>query len=112
MLTRFGAPYTLRKEAPAAGLNAWTQGAVTVTYTPCVAREHNQTPSDDTRGIHGHKGKISVLASSLAAIPNEGDRIALGTFAADAGAQWLHVVDVGDTREHGVTRRYILTVRE
>ena len=106
-----GALHTLRRRSIAAGANAWTAGAATVTYFACRAFEKNTGTQQIDGGLLEAGFTIIVDPASLATVPQEGDQIALGTFAVDAGAEWRTVTNVDVRREAGAVRIYALTAR-
>lgn len=107
----FGAVYTLRTAAPGAGVNAWTAGAATPAYYPCLARERRYKPNEIKGGIVEGDILVTVDAASLAVAPVNGNQIALGRFTGDAGAKWVHVVNVYAPSVGGVPVAYKLQVR-
>lgn len=111
VLNRQGTAWTLRKEARAAGANAWTAGAATASYSAMQARERSYRPMEIRGGIQEHDALLVVDAASVTVAPAEGDRVALGTFAGDAGADWRHVVSVYAVTFAGETLVYRLQVR-
>lgn len=98
-----GGEFTLRRETKAAGPNAWTAGAATVEYFPCIARARGYKPNEVRGGILEHDEKISVDPTSICVEPRKDDRIAVGTWSADGGADWRHVISVYSPCDaHGV----------
>lgn len=116
MHSRNGAAYTIRREALAAGSNAWTAGAATVTYHACTARER-LTAFDGAGGLRGgfaqDEVRVSVDAATAATVPIVNDRIAKGTFNAgtDSQAEWMQVTAVASPAVKGVVHRYVLVCR-
>ncbi len=91
-IRRAGAVYTLRRETAAAGANSWTQGATTYQFFQCYAFERGYKSNEIAGGIVENDVLITVDAASLATTPKKGDRIALGSFYRDVGADWREVI--------------------
>lgn len=111
VFARHGATWTLRRASRAAGANDWTAGAETVTYSTFAARERGYKPGEIRGGIQEKDALVIVDAASASVAPAEGDRVALGSFTADAGAEWRHVVNVYAVRRAATTLVYRLQVR-
>lgn len=107
-----GAIYTLRRETAAAGANDWTRGAVTVTYYRCRARERMYKPDEVRGGILETDTLITVDAASIAVTPRKGDKLALGVFASDTGADWRLVISAYEPRVGGANVVYKLQARD
>lgn len=112
-IAQYGAAYTLRRAAAAAGANEWTRGAETISYYPCMARERGYKPDEVRGAIIDGDVLIVVDPASLAIEPKAGDQIALGTFADDAGADWRRIVSPPYApREAGAVAAYRLQARK
>lgn len=111
VLSRHGAKYTLRRELVSAGTNAWTKGIATVSYGKVQAREIQFSPEEIRGGLAERAVKLTIDAVSASAAPKEGDRIALGEFTSDAGAEWRHVSNVYAVRVRGYVVLYRLIAR-
>lgn len=106
----YGAAYTIRKASPGAGANSWTQGAATISYAPCKGRERLHRARSLAGGMTEGLRLIVVDAATCATEPRKGDRIALGAFSSDAGAEWLQIVNVYPAREGASVRAWRLEV--
>jgi hypothetical protein len=106
-----GARYTLRRETVAAGPNEWTKGAATVAYHGFTGRARGYKPDEIRGGILEHDEKVIIEPASVSVVPRAGDRIALGAYTADAGAEWRHVISVYAARVNGQVGVYRLQVR-
>lgn len=113
IVNRYGATYTLRRDTPTGGApNAWTQGTPhAISYFACKGRQLGYSARDLRGAMQEEETSFTIDAASLAATPRDGDKIALGTFTADAGAQWLGVVNVAPVFEGAAIRVYVLTLR-
>lgn len=109
---RYGAPYTLRKPARAAGANSWTAGAETPTYHPCTAFSRGFKPFEIKGGILEGDSLVTITASTISVEPAKGDLISIGTFTDDVGAEWATVVNVNPPKVQGSTVSYRLQVRK
>jgi glutamate synthase domain-containing protein 1 len=95
----YGADYTVRRVTSGAGPNAWTAGAETIAYMHARGRERNAEPKALRGGMSEAETLIVLDAASCPTQPRKGDRIALGRFTADAGAEWRQIVNVVAGRE-------------
>jgi len=111
-IKRKGAPYTIRRETIAAGVNAWTAGAKTYTYYSCRAFERITGASDMGGGILQNGFSIVIDPASVAIVPKDNDEIALGTFTSEAGGpEWRTMTNVDIRRERGVAVLYAAEAR-
>lgn len=110
--SRFGALYTLRVAVVAAGVNAYTAGASTVSYHIAKGRARFYRPAEIRGGVLERDQLIVLDPASLSATPKPGDKIAVGVHTADAGATWLHVVNVYAPLVGDNVAGYRLQVRE
>lgn len=97
-IARHGAPHTLRRETVVGGGNDWTRTAGLTTYIECIARIRKFRPDEIKGGIVEGDCLAVISAPTLAGTPAAGDRIAVGTHTADAGAEWYQVVHAVETR--------------
>jgi hypothetical protein len=112
MTARNGARFTIRRETVAAGANAWTKGTATVTFLEVVARERFYRPDEIKGAIVEGDALITVTAPPCGFVPVKGDRIALGSHVADAGAEWRQITNVYAPRIGSAVAVYKLTVRQ
>lgn len=92
VLGRYGRPFTLWKQAQAAGAQPWKPGAVTEGFHTCTARQRRVDPRKLAGTVSENLGLIVVDASTLAVPPVKGDKIAPGEHVANApGVEWYQV---------------------
>ena len=112
VIARNGAAWTLRSQLVADGANAWTRGAVTASYSTCVARLRGYKPNEIQGNIVVGDAELVADAATLLATPRVGDWVALGEFTEDDGAEWWQVVNVYAPRIAGAVAVYRLQVRK
>lgn len=114
IIARMGATYTLQRRTIGAGSNAWTPGTVTTAFVQCKAREREYFAKEigaSQGGIQQGDTELTIDAATITGRPTAGDRIALGTFAAEAGADWRQVISVTEASYNGVPVLYKLQCR-
>lgn len=103
VIAKCGAVYTVQRRTIGAGSNAWTAGSTSTSFAACQARERGFLPKEIRGGIKEGDVEITIDAASISGgAPVIGDRIALGTFTSDTGANWLQIVNVESPSEKGV----------
>lgn len=111
IVTRFGTTHTLRKAGPVAGPNSWTSGIPVPVYYSCRAHLSGYRPEEIKGGIADGDQMAVVEARTLPATPVAGDWLAIGTFSAIPGANWLKVVAVHAVRAGPSIVLYRLQIR-
>lgn len=112
LVRQYGQTYTIRKATEGAGANAWTQGALTPSYSACLGKQRHYKPDEIVGAILEHDVLIVLEVQGLLVVPAAGDRIAIGTWAADdTGAEWLQVVNVYAAHAAGQVAAYRLQAR-
>lgn len=110
LLVLLGEAYTLRRKSVAAGANAWTDGAPTVTYYPQRGNQRLSEPDAVAGNVRDPHGRI-VLSPNFTA-PIVGDQVAPGTHVSDAGVEWREIVHVDSPRVGGVISRHVVQYRK
>lgn len=113
LIASYGQVMTIRRRALAAGPNAWTKGAETITYHPARGRARGYKPTELVGGIQAGDQRIALDAASATIEPTiTTDEIAVGTFTGDAGADWLRIVSIYSPTVRGGTPLHVLQVRK
>lgn len=110
LLEQYGEAYTIRRSSVAAGPNTWTAGTETVSYLAQRATRRIDAPND-AGGLVRDSQAVFVMSPDYSA-PQQGDRVAYGTHAADTGVEWLEIVHVDTVRIEGQVAKYYAWVRE
>lgn len=93
LIKRFGAPCTLWRQTDSAAPNDWTQGTIASVFLACRAA-HRPPRAYVIKGTTQEQNRLFLVdPASLATVPQIGDRIALGTYTANApGIAWHQIV--------------------
>jgi len=109
---RHGAAYTLLRKSLGVGAKPWKPGTPGAgTFEAVTAKERGFKPIEIKDTIQEGDVLITVDAATCALRPRTGDLIALGTFVAEAGAEWRQIVSVYEARKSGVVHAYKLQAR-
>lgn len=114
LIRRFGAACTLWRQTDSAPPNEWTAGVLVSTFLPCIA-VHRPPRAYVIKGTLQEQSRLFLIdPASLAGVPQIGDRLALGTYTANApGIRWHHITQKPElTTVAGVGAVYRIEVSE
>ena len=108
---RHGATFTLHRKTLGPGATPWKPGAPTSQFETVTAQERGYRPKEIVGTIQEGDVLVTVDAATCSLRPKVGDRIALGSFTVEAGAEWRQIVSVYEARKNGVVHAYKLQAR-
>lgn len=114
LIRHFGAPCTLWRQTQSAAPNDWTQGTIASVFLACRAA-HRPPRAYVIKGTMQEQSRLFLIdPASLAGVPQIGDRLALGTYTANApGIRWHHITQKPElTTVAGVGAVYRIEVSE